>query len=958
MKVDHVVKRIFLMCFLGSGLVACESAPDKPAIEAAIELPEGIDLVTQSLDKAGSLTIPYTKYRLQNGLTVVLHHDDSDPLVHVDMTYHVGSAREQLGKSGFAHFFEHMMFQGSENVADDEHFKIITEAGGQMNGTTNSDRTNYYQTVPANQLEKVLWLEADRMGFLLPAVTQEKFEIQRDTVKNERAQNYENQPYGLRSERNSEALFPVGHPYSWSTIGYVDDLNRVDVNDLKAFFQRWYGPNNAVLTIGGDIDVPQTLAWIKQYFGAIPTGPEVEKASRDLVTLETDKHVSFEDEVYLPLLQLTFPTVYVRHEDEAPLDVLSDILGGGKTSLFYKNLVKDNFAVQAVVSHPCRELACEFQLIALANPTKSLDLKGLKTRIEETLLEFEQRGVNQDDLNRTKVGIEASTVYGLQSVSGKVSTLAMNELFDQEPDKVQYDIDRYNAVTAEDVMRVYQTYIKDKAKVVLSIVPQGKLELAAAETDFVLPKREFIDSKEQVKLTPVEIQDSFDRSVQPVAGANPAVQIPDFWQLEFDNGVDLLGHQTTETPTVSVTFSMEGGPLLDSIEKAGLASLTAQMMNESTLTQSNEELANSLALLGSRISFGAAGRFTQVSVSTLAKNLDPTLTLLKDKLFTPAFLPEDFERLKQRLTQSLQQQIKNPSALASRAVSHLLYGKDNRISLPDSGTLETISSITLDDVKGFYQQYYSPKHSNLVVVGDISKAQVVEKLSFLTQWQGADYDVPELGQFAQFAEPTIYLVDKPDAAQSVVRIFKPVPAYDATGEHFKSKLMNFALGGMFNSRINLNLREDKGYTYGASSRFVAGKSLGRFQASADLKKANTKDGIQEFFNEISRYYEGGATEAELALMRSAYTQSEALRYETPGSKSSFLRHLLTYELDKNYKLEQNQIINTISQDEVAALAKKYLQLESMQVVVVGDAAAIEESLTTLGRPIVKLEITH
>lgn len=579
------------MCFLGSALLACDTTSVKQSLPSENVLPSGVSQVTKKTSKTDALTIPYTKYRLDNGLTVVLHQDQSDPLVHVDVTYHVGSAREQLGKSGFAHFFEHMMFQGSKNVADDEHFKIITEAGGQMNGTTNSDRTNYYQTVPANQLEKVLWLEADRMGFLLPAVTQEKFEVQRETVKNERAQSYENQPYGLRSERNAEALYPVGHPYSWSTIGYVEDLNRVDVNDLKAFFQRWYGPNNAVLTIGGDIDIQQTLAWINKYFGSIPMGPKVEQAKPSVVTLQKDTYVSFEDEVYLPLLQLTFPTVYVRHQDEAPLDVLSDILGGGKTSLFYKNLVKDNHAVQAVVSHPCRELACEFQLIALANPTKSLNLSDLKARIDETLLEFEQRGVSQDDLNRTKVGIEASTIFGLQSVSGKVSTLAMNELFDQEPDKVQYDIDRYNAVTAKDVMRVYQTYIKDKAKVVLSIVPQGELALAAGESNFALPKRVFTESNVKESVKTVAIEDNFDRSKQPVAGVNPVVQIPDFWRQEFDNGISMLGHVTTETPTVSITFNMEGGPLLDPIEKAGLASLTAQMMNESTQSKSNEELS-------------------------------------------------------------------------------------------------------------------------------------------------------------------------------------------------------------------------------------------------------------------------------------------------------------------------------------------------------------------------------
>ncbi|MCP3702716.1 MAG: insulinase family protein, partial [Alteromonas sp.] len=394
-------------------------------------------------DSSNTVSIPYEKYTLENGLTVILHEDHSDPLVHVDVTYHVGSAREEVGKSGFAHFFEHMMFQGSKHVADEQHFKVITESGGNLNGTTNTDRTNYFETVPANQLEKVLWLESDRMGYLLEAVDQTKFENQRETVKNERAQRVDNQPYGLRFELNGEALYPEGHPYSWMTIGYVEDLDRVDVNDLKAFFKRWYGPNNAVLTIGGDIDVAKTKAWVNKYFGEIPTGPKVEEPEPQPVTLDETRYVTLEDKVHLPLLQITYPTVYGRHEDEAPLDVLADILGGGKTSLFYKNLVKEGMAVQAVVSHPCRELACEFQLLALANPAKVTSLSTLQNVLNETLKEFETRGVTADDLARTKGQIEARTVFGLQSVSGKVSALAANETFYQTPDLIAEDIERY-----------------------------------------------------------------------------------------------------------------------------------------------------------------------------------------------------------------------------------------------------------------------------------------------------------------------------------------------------------------------------------------------------------------------------------------------------------------------------------------------------------------------------------
>jgi len=916
--------------------------------------------------KSNILSIEHEIVTLENGLTVILHQDDSDPLVNVNVTYHVGSAREEYGKSGFAHFFEHMMFQGSENVADEEHFRIVTEAGGSMNGSTNSDITNYYQTVPLNQLEKVLWLEADRMGFLLDAVTQEKFETQRETVKNERGQRIDNRPYGLRSEKIGEALYPIGHPYSWSVIGYVEDLNRVDVNDLKAFFQKWYGPNNAVLTVGGDIDKAQTLTWIKKYFGSIPAGPSVEKADKQPAKLENDRYLTLEDKVHLPLLQITLPTVYAGHTDEAPLDVLADILGSGKTSLFYKNMVKNGLAVQAAVSHPCRELACEFNLLALANPDEVDDLSQLHKIINDTLREFEIRGVQPDDLKRTKTSIEAGSIFGLQSVEGKVRQLANGQVFYAQADRVQTDLNRYNMVTAEDVMRVFQQYIKDKPAVNLSIVPVGQPELQAFEPNFELPERVFEATAKQsasdtVANVSTQVQantivDNFDRSVPPKAGVNPNISLPDFWRDELSNGIEILGVNSDETPTVTLYLAMEGGVLLDPIDKPGVAILTAQMMNESTKRSSNEELSNRLALLGSSVGFSASGRYTNLYVSSLRKNISATLEIMNEKLFSPGFQQSDFDRLKQRMLQGMQQSLKNPSILANRAQNMVLYGTESRVGLPDEGTLASIQSITLEDLKQFYEKFYRPNIAQIVIVGDIEQDEMVAKLSGLLKWQVQEVSIPTFKGSANQASRKVYLVDNPDSVQSVVSLFRPAMVFDADADYFKATLMNFPLGGMFNSRINLNLREDKGYTYGARSGFSGGKDLGEFSAGADVAAEHTVASIEQFIAELTRYQLDGMNEQELQMMKRSITQRDALRYETPDSKAGFLIQLLNYDLSGDYREKQTQIINQIGIRELNKLAQQWLDPNSMDILVVGDAKNLQQSLQSLGREIIILDV--
>jgi len=938
-------------------LAACQKSSE-PTTDEAAPLPDSVTLIESVEASSGDgIVIPYKKYELDNGLTVILHQDQSDPLVHVDVTYHVGSAREEIGKSGFAHFFEHMMFQGSENVADEQHFKIVAESGGTLNGSTNTDRTNYFQTVPANQLEKMLWLEADRMGFFLDAVTQEKFEVQRETVKNERGQRVDNRPYGQLNERVNEALYPEGHPYSWPTIGYIEDLNRVDVNDLKEFFLRWYGPNNATLTIGGRLDEAQTLAWVDKYFGPVPRGPEVDNPLKPAVSLDADRYLSMEDNVALPLLYMAYPTVHLYHEDEAPLDVLMFILGQGETSLLYKNMVKNGLAVQAAANHGCGELSCTFTVVALPNPASGKTLADLEKIARGSLEEFETRGVVDDDLERVKMSIVSGMIYSLESVSGKVSRLASHETYTGNPNFTNDDIARYENVTEKDVMRVYRQYIKGKPAVVMSIVPPGQASMVARKDNWSRYQRQLPDyesiNEDDLAFRPAT--DDFDRSVMPPSGENPSIILPETWRAEFDNGIEILGALNSETPTAAIQLRLEAGQRNEPLQKLGLAALTAAMLNESTTERSNEELSNELQKLGGSVQFAASNDATILTVRSLSENLDATLSIAAERLLQPAFSEEDFARVTAQTLQAIRQSKTQPATMAEVVYQLILFGKDNSFSYLNIGTEEAVSDLTLDDVKAFYNDYYSPKIASVVVVSDQPQETIVEKLGVFAEWEGAAVETVELNEFPDLGKAKIYLVDKPGAAQSEIRIGKRAMKYDATGEYYRSYLMNFTLGGMFNSRINLNLREDKGYSYGAFSGFNGNRYYGTYTAQAAVRTDSTADSIVQFENEIRSYAESGLTETELTFMRKAIGQRDARSYETPAQKLGFLSQILVYDLDEGFVDEQNEILNAIGEDELDKLASKHLNIDDMIIVVVGDKETILPGLKELGYEIVELD---
>ncbi|MEZ5047165.1 MAG: pitrilysin family protein [Chitinophagaceae bacterium] len=917
-------------------------------------------LIEKVKAQPGAVSIPYEKYQLSNGLTVILHEDHSDPLCHVDVTYHVGSAREQIGKSGFAHFFEHMMFQGSDNVADEQHFKIITEAGGTLNGTTNRDRTNYFETVPNNQLEKMLWLEADRMGFLLDAVTQQKFEIQRATVKNERGQRYDNQPYGLVQEVLSKNLYPYGHPYSWLTIGYIEDLNRVDVQDLKNFFLRWYGPNNAVLTVGGDINIKKTLQWIDKYFGSIPRGPEVEKTVLPAPVLNTNRFVTMTDDyAKLPMLLCALPTVEARHKDEAALDCLADILGGGNTSLLYQALVKKQIVLRANASHPTSELAGNLQFSFVSKD----DLKQAYSVLKEIIDNFDPNAISQEQIDKFKQSQEASIIYGLESVSGKVSSLASYQTFTGNANYIQNELKRYVSITKADIIRVFNNYIKNKAMLVLSVVPKGKnqsdIEVNAPNFSAQEDKQYIAPDYGYEKLNYTKAKDKFDRSIMPATGSNPVIKVPEYTKMNAD-GMKGIVHTTHETPVVVVSIDIEGGRKVESKmkDKLGITELFANLMDEDTKKHTAEEFQTALDKLGTSISISPSYDQLNLTMRCLKKNLNASLDLLYERLFEPQFTEEALSRVKNQTIENIKNSKTRGTNVASQVFNTICYSNQSILGSPSMGNVNSVSNITLQDIQQYYNTHIKSNQLELVCVGDIENAEASKIFSKLAKLPKRETIIPHDQSTQQSMETknTLYFVDIPKSAQTEFRIGNVTNLkYDVLGEYYESTLMNFPLGGAFNSRININLREDKGWTYGARSRFSANKYTGTYLFSSGIKATASDSALVEVLKEMKNYAQGGITKDELNFLKSAIGQSEARNYETLFQKARFLSEIIYYNLSEDFVTKQYAILKNMSAEKINKLSKKWIQTDQFLNLLVGDKESLWPKLQKLGYTLVELD---
>jgi zinc protease len=927
-------------------------------LEAQATLIEKVD------PKPGTLTIPYSKYVLSNGLTLIVSEDHSDPVAHINVTYAVGSARETPGKSGFAHFFEHMLFQGSKHVADEEHFKLIKEYGGDVNGNTTRDRTVYIETFPSNFTETALWMEADRMGFFLEGFTQAKFENQRATVKNEKDERYD-APYGFLMEVKDQELYPSDHPYSWSTIGFVDDLDRADSSDLHNFFLRWYGPNNACIIVTGDVNTDEVVAWTQKYFGGIPAGKPVKKKRIKPVTLSEDKVKTVQDpNAGLPISYITYVGVPAYHEDEAALDMLTYLMGSTQSSPLYKSFINDEWALQVSASNnPLstinHELAGEISFTLVGYPWS--DMFKLRDQLKGVIDSFEWKNFTDNDLERAKKNILSSYSNGFELASSKANYISQYWYLDlKNKDNQMYnltdDIARYQNVSRDDIMRVYRKYIKGKYSSAINVqpyrVPKGE---KAEKYQSFNPNANYEGSAamelEYQGLVKRVVKDNFERSVRPQPKEAKPVTVPTIIENKLSNGIPLLGTTFNESSRVLFMMTLEGGRLVENGKDIpwGTTQLLGMSLDQGTKSKTAEQVENALEGLGASVSFSASNTGLNIFVSCEKENLNAALDILKEMMFEPRWDEKEFKKGRKRLIESAKSNLNSRSVGLGNVWNRLRY---NESPLGKYVGSDEYSKVEISHLKSYYDKYFHPGLAKAIIVGPMSESEMVASMKFLETWKSSD-GTPVI-QKPNVADPMatsqIFGVEYIDADQSDIIVgFRSLP-YDYDGDFYKSNIMNFALGGNFNSRLNLKIREEKGWTYGIRGGYSASyKDLpGYYTVSAGVKANATDSAINEIIWMLRDFKENGLTDEEFEFTKKALLSSEALDYESLNQKAGFISNIVSRNLPKDYPQKQTQILKNISKDELNALAKKNIDLDRLMVVVSGDMLLLKKRLNKLG----------
>ena len=891
-------------------------------------------------------SLPYEKFVLDNGLQVVLHEDKSDPIVSVAIQYHVGSAREKPAKTGFAHLFEHMLFQRSEHLGRNEFFKKIGELGGSFNGATGPDGTVYYETVPRDALEKVLWMESDRMGFFINTVTRKGLEREIDVVSNEKRQN-ENRPFGQSNGMMLKQFYPEGHPYRWPVIGSIADLHGATVDDIKQFYRKYYAPNNATLVVAGDFDRREVEAMIRKYFGEIPAREEVEPVRPIPVQLEkTSKYVLEDRFANAPGLEMNFSGAEQFHPDAYPLRILALLLSYGKNAPFYKVLVEDN-KLASYVNVASSSLELSGQVSVSLKAYKETDLNTVYRGIQEAFERFEQEGIRDNDLERMKIMQETMLYNVMMSLESKTQALARNNVFAGRPDQMVIDLAHYQAVTKEEVMRVYRKYVRGKHFVALSTVPQGQTSLALTGSVVVRPDE---DSPVGQKLVadegavtdddPYEYTPSvFDRSVEPPLLANtPESAMPPVWTGEMSNGMKVKGMAYTELPVVQFAVYLNSGMLCEPKGKSGLARLTAAVLNCGTRTKTPEELEVALGLLGARVSFGVSTERMQLSGSCLKKNFPQVLRLVEEMLLEPRWDETALELARKRMIGNIRQSSTEPKVLARHVFRQMMYGPENVLSNSALASEKEVAAITMEDIKTFYKTHIVPGQATFDFVGGYEKKEVMKFLQPLARtWTTGGASQERLNLNFMAPQAKVYFVDYPGAKQSYILLGCPAMP-KASNDYYPAKMVNQLLGASSNALLFDVLRLQHGYTYGAYSFFDCGKYANEFRATSSVQAAYTLEAMQLFKSCISTYGEQ-FTEQSLVKTKDAMFKENAAAFEMPDARLDLLSEMTVDGLPVDDLKRQEQLLKRMTLPEAKACIRNWLDYDRMFFVVVGDAAS-------------------
>ncbi len=897
-----------------------------PLLSALLATLLAIFLLPATLAAAapGEVDIPYTLRRLDNGLTIVVHEDHKAPIVAVNVWYHVGSKNEVPGRTGFAHLFEHLMFQGSENLKG-EYLNTLQELGAtDLNGTTFFDRTNYFQTVPKNALDTALWLESDRMGHFRNAITQPILDEQRGVVQNEKRQG-DNQPYGKVFEEILKQVFPPSHPYSWETIGSMEDLNAASLDDVRHWFDTYYGPNNAVIVIAGDVDTEDAFARARKYFGDIPPGPPIARFEEWIPTHDKLRRWTMQDRVAQPRLYLAWPGPRWGTADADQLELAAEILAGDKNSRLYQRLVyKDQIASDVEFGTLSLEIAGLTYLQVSAQPGVSLE--RLETAVNEEFERFKASGPTAKELERVKTERRAGFVRGLEKVggfSGKSGVLAESTVYGGSPDAWKLSYELTQAATRADLQAVVSKWVTP-APFVLTVEPAEKLAADPAGAD---------------------------RSQMPLPVGDVPVSFPPFQRATLNNGLKLIVVERPELPVVGVRLVLDAGYAADQSARPGTASLTMAMLDEGTKTRDTLEISEQLALLGASLGASSTLDTSSVSLSALADKLEPSLEIFADVILNPEFPDKELVRLRKVFLAALSQEKTQPTSMALRVVPKLLYGPGHAYAQPltGTGTEATLAALTREDLARFHATWFRPNHATLIAVGPVTVASLKPQLErLLRDWQPGEIPAKQIATVAPAPSKTLYLLDKPGADQSVIFAGQLIPPR-ATPDDAAIELMNDVLGGQFTSRLNMNLREAKHWSYGARSFAYDARGQRPLLAYAPVQSDKTAESIAEIRREFAEITgQRPATAEEVALVKRTNTLSLPGQWETGGAVLGSISQIVEFGLPDDYWNNYAATIRGVTPEQVNAAARDYLRPADLVLVVVGDRKVIEPGLAALG----------